>query len=217
MLACALSLALGSCGGGGGQLAGKQVNAAPPTATSTQPPPVTQAPRTTATAPPRTTTAQARTSPATTSTQSSTTTTQVTPPPVRTTTTQKHAIASHLIAETASVTLVKTIALAHYLQSGRVTGTFDGQMQVETKAVDAGISVVFTVQVTGGGSVAGHGLVTPNVTDSKGGLAPIKGFADITSGTGRFAHAEGRHLLVTGRAALNGSRGTVRLTGPVDY
>jgi hypothetical protein len=220
-LGCVLSLALCACGGG--QLAGKQAGVAPVT-TATQRPASTpaQAPRTTATTPQRPATTQAATRPATTSTQPpATTPTRTTPPsspttPAKATTRAASTVAAHPIQETADVRLVKAIAPAHYLQAGRVTGTFDGQMQVEVKAVDAGISVTFTVQVDGGGTVAGHGLVTPNLT-AGGGLPPIKGFADITSGTGRLAHARGRHLAVTGRAALDGSRGTVRLTGVVTY
>jgi hypothetical protein len=212
MVACMLSFVLGACGGG--QLAGKQATVAPAT-TPTQPPAAARVRRTTATAPARATTTQAATQPATTSTQPPAAAVR-TAPPARTTRTPTSASSAHAIEETGSVRLVKTIAVAHYLQAGRVTGTFDGQMQVEVKAVDAGISVTFTVRVDGGGSVSGHGLVTPNLTAGKG-LPPIKGFADITSGSGRFAHAKASHLAVSGNAALDGTRGTVRLIGVVTY
>ena len=111
---------------------------------------------------------------------------------------------------------MQTLGDLHYIQRGRVSGTFDGEMTLETKPGARGGIVTFTVNVNGGGTVSGRGVVTPHLS-AGGKLKPITGTAVITSGTGPFAGIAGHGLVVTGKAALDGSQGSVRLTGVVRY
>jgi len=219
---------------GGGQLAGSQASVqattaapaatAPPPATATAPPPAARphrarGSRPRSSPPSAATTPRPTTTPPASATAPRTTPRTAAPHPASPHPARAKAPAGpkpHGIDEHASVTLVRAISVGHYIQSGRVTGTFNGSITVETKTTNAGIKVTFTVQVDRGGTVSGHGLVILNLTEG-GTLHPIHGTADVTGGTGRFAQASGRKLLVTGRAALDGSRGTVRLTGVVTY
>jgi hypothetical protein len=142
-----------------------------------------------------------------------------TPPPTTTTSTAPpppSGPATHAVDEQASVTLVKAIGDLHYIQHGHVTGTFEGEMTLETKPSARGGLVTFTLDVDGGGQVSGRGVVTPNLS-GRGKLKPITGTAVITGGTGRFAGISGHGLIVSGKAALDGSSGSVRLTGVVKY
>jgi hypothetical protein len=116
------------------------------------------------------------------------------------------------IDETARVTLVSRSGPGRYSQHGTVTGTYDGVMSLDAKITDRGVEVQFTAALPGG-TVAGTGLAVPEIGNSP--LAKLHGTAAITGGTGRFAHARGHDLQVSGRAALDGSRATVRMVGSV--
>jgi hypothetical protein len=213
LLGCAL--VLGGCGGG--QLAGPsgatttqaQASAptAPPPATTSVPARRRRRPTPTHPVPQRTTTPSQP--PPVTTTPPPTTTTSAAPPP-------PSGPATHAVDERASVTLVKAIGDLHYIQHGHVAGTLEGEMTLETKPSARGGLVTFTMDVDGGGQVSGRGVVTPNVSDP-GKLKPITGTAVITGGTGRFAGISGHGLIVSGKAALDGSSGSVRLTGVVKY
>jgi hypothetical protein len=111
---------------------------------------------------------------------------------------------------------VRSLGTLHYIQRGHVTGTFDGEMTLETKPGSRGGIVTFSVEVTGGGTVSGRGVVTPNLS-AGGKLKPVTGSAVITAGTGPYEGISGHDLVVSGKAALDGSQGSVRLTGVVKY
>ena len=212
VLACALSVcALAVAGCGGGQLAGGEASTPATTqaAVPTVPTTTTPAPTTVRTTPPRTTTTpRVQTNPTTPTTTTPAQTTATTPPP--------SGPVTHVVDEQASVTLVKSLGDLHYIQRGQVSGTFDGEMTLETKPSARGGLVTFTVDVTGGGTVSGRGVVTPNLS-APGKLKPITGSAVVRSGTGPYAGITGHDLVVSGKAALDGSQGTVRLTGIVKY
>jgi hypothetical protein len=82
--------------------------------------------------------------------------------------------------------------------------------QIKTK----GVVVSFTAQIPGG-SVSGKGLAIISIVGAA--LDPLKGTASISGGTGKYANARGSGLSVTGKAALDGSRAIVHLTGNVTY
>jgi hypothetical protein len=208
---CALACTLVMAGCGGGQLAGQASTDATQASTPTVKPPVTTTTPPTRT---RTTPRHAPRRPSTTPTQPAATQTT---PPTTTTAPPPSGPTTHAVDEQASVTLVKTLGQLHYLQRGRVGGTFDGEMTLETKPGARGGIVTFSVDVDGGGTVSGRGVVTPNLSAGGGKLKPITGTAAITGGTGPFAGISGHGLIVTGKAALDGSAGSVRLTGVVKY
>jgi hypothetical protein len=216
LLAVGITLTLAACGGGGGTTSQPAAaTTTPATApattatasaqaspTTTAPAPTTQ-PRTTTQAP--TTTAQTTTSPSAQAQPAATTPAQPEPKPKP---------AGRPIDETARVTLVSSPRPGQYLQHGTVTGTFDGQMELQAKITNRGVEVQFSA-VLDGGTVVGTGLAIPQIGDSP--LATLHGTAAITGGTGKFAGAHARGLQVSGKAAMNGSRATVRMVGTVAF
>jgi hypothetical protein len=220
-LACA-ALALAGCGGG--QLAGSSASA-PTTTTPATTTPATSVPRTVATRPRHARTQPSQRPPTTTAPAH---TTSTAPPPASTTSTAPaHATptttattpsgpATHVVDEHADVTLVQRLGPLHYIQHGHVSGTIAGEMTLETKPSELGGIVTFTLTVASGGTVTGRGVVTPVIT-AKGKLKPVSGHARITGGTGPYAKIAGHDLVVSGKAALDGSQGVVRLTGVVTY
>jgi hypothetical protein len=213
-----------SCAGCGGQIAGQSASTTP--ATQAAAPPSS----TTATAPSTTTSKRAARRRSPSSANGSTTTGQpraTTQPPASTTpvtTTPPSATAKHTtqttpkpapatgtpIDETAQLTLVSKPSATEYTQHGTVTGTYGGEMTLTAKITNDGISVRFTV-TTPDGTVTGHGLAIVHITGAA--LEPITGTAAITGGTGRFAGAHGSGMKVRGRVALDASRGVVHLMG----
>ncbi len=213
-------LVLVVAGCGGGEVAGQsatqsspsQTTASVPATTATTPPVTTTQPRhrpRTTTAPPTTTTTTTRTT-----TQPPAATTTTTTPATTTATTTTATPAGTAIDETANLRLVTKIAPGHYTQSGAVTGTYDGTMTLEAKITNRGVVVNFVASLPGG-TVSGSGLALVTITGAA--LEPLAGTASITRGTGKFAGAHGRGLKVKGRAALDGSRGIVRLVGTVTF
>lgn len=223
LLVCVLLVALTGAGCGGGQIEGQEATA-PATQASvatTTTPTTTQPPATTTERPARTT--RTPTEPSTTATtttptttQPATTTTTPTTPSTtatRPTTTPKPAAdPGRPIEETAQLTLESKASATEYTQRGTVTGTYDGEMTLTAKITERGITVRFTV-TTPEGSVSGRGLAIVRITGAE--LEPISGTASIDSGTGSFAGIHGTGLKVTGRVALDASRGVVHLTGTV--
>lgn len=135
-------------------------------------------------------------------------------PPARSEPKPKPKPAGTAIDETAHVTLVSSPHPGQYTQHGTVTGTFGGVMALEAKITDRGVAVRFTATLDGG-TVAGTGLAIPQIGDSP--LATLHGTAAITGGTGRFAGAHAHGLQVSGKAAMDGSRATVRMVGTVAF
>jgi hypothetical protein len=213
-LAVALLLAVGGCGGG--ELAGQAGTAPAPavtatTTTPTVPSATTQGRPTTtpsATTPPRTRTTRTTTQ-ATTPDPSTTPSTTATQPP-ETTPAEDPA---RPIEETAQLTLVEKISAVEYRQAGTVVGTYDGTMTLHAKVESRGVVVRFTVTAADG-TISGRSLATLGLIGDEP-LVPISGTAVLTNGTGAFAGVRGRGLVVKGRVALDGSRGTVRLTGKI--
>ncbi|MGB2710711.1 MAG: hypothetical protein WBC33_04280 [Conexibacter sp.] len=220
MLAALLSLLLAT-GCGGGELSGQATTS---TAAETTPPAAT-APATTST-PAATTTAPADPPPTTTATTPATTQ-KTTTTPAQTTTQASGGSTTppskpapdqpveHAIDETAQVSLVEKISPTHFKQRGTVTGTFDGEMELEARLTNAGVRVDFTVNVPGSGTVTGRSLALLQITGAA--LEPITGTVMLTGGTGDFADVRGRGLKVSGKVALDGSRGVVHLTGTAYY
>jgi hypothetical protein len=118
------------------------------------------------------------------------------------------------IDETATLTLARKISLTHYIQKGRATGTFPGTITLDAQLGSKGVVAKFTAQLPGG-SVSGTALATLQIVGRK--LDPISGTAQITGGTGRFAHAHATGLKVSGGAALDGSKSVLRLRGSGTY
>jgi hypothetical protein len=123
--------------------------------------------------------------------------------------------ASHPIDETAHLVLVSSPGPGKYVQQGTVTGTFDGTMTLSAHITNAGIAVDFTA-VLPGGTVSGHGLAIAKIGGSP--TAFLTGTANVTGGTGTFAHVHGRNLTVAGTTVLpSGAKATVRMKGTVTY
>ena len=215
LIVVGMSIALAACGGGGAGTTGSQPQAAA-TATAT----ATTAATATTTAPPQRAPATTPTTPATkapTAPQPHTTAPPAqaqpaaTPPPPAKPAPKP---AGTPIDETARVTLVSSPRPGQYTQHGTVTGTYDGEMSLAAKITDRGVEVHFTANLPGG-TVAGTGLAIPQLGDSP--LATLHGTAAITGGTGRFAGAHAHGLQVSGKAAMDGSRATVRMVGTVAF
>ncbi len=118
------------------------------------------------------------------------------------------------IDETAHLKLAHKISLTHYIQTGTATGTFSGTITLDAQLGAKGVVASFTAQVPGG-TVTGTALAQLNIAGQK--LDPVSGTAQITGGTGRFAHARASGLRVTGGAALDGSQSVLRLRGTGTY
>jgi hypothetical protein len=118
------------------------------------------------------------------------------------------------IDETATLTLARKISLTHYIQKGAARGTFPGTITLDAQLGNKGVVAKFTAQLPGG-SVSGTALATLQIVGRK--LDPISGTAQITGGTGRFAHARATGLKVSGGAALDGSKSVLRLRGTGTY
>lgn len=118
------------------------------------------------------------------------------------------------IDETARLTLARKLSLTHYIQTGAATGTFAGTITLDAQLGSKGIVAKFTAQLPGG-SVTGAALAQLNIAGQK--LDPVAGTAQITGGTGRFAHAHATGLKVSGGAALDGSQSVLRLQGTGTY
>jgi hypothetical protein len=118
------------------------------------------------------------------------------------------------IDETANLTLARKISLTHYIQKGTATGTFPGTITLDAQLGSKGVVAKFTAQLPGG-TVTGTALAMLQINGAK--LDPINGTAQITGGTGRFAHAHATGLKVSGGAALDGSRSVLRLRGTGTY
>jgi hypothetical protein len=214
-------LALAACGGGSSGPVAQQADATTattaPTTTSTPPAASTTATRTVPPAAPRTTTTPApSTTPATTPTKPVAAAPKRAqrpskPPPAKATPTGPP---PHAIQETARLTLVTRTSPIQYSQHGTVSGTLDGEMALDAKVTPKGVAVTFTVQASDG-TVSGQGLAIPQITG--GPVARLTGTVSVTTGTGAYAHIQGRGLRVTGSAALDGSKATVRLSGTVFY
>jgi hypothetical protein len=230
VLVAALALALGACGGSGSvsSTAPSTVASAPaqtstspastPATTQPGPPTVPARPRV---VPPR---SRARPIPAHASRPSRPAAVPTSPPPAA----KPHVApkpkpkparpagpASHPIDETAHLVLVSSPGPGKYVQHGTVTGTFAGTMTLSAHVTNAGIAVDFTA-VLPGGTVSGHGLAIAKIGRSP--IATLTGTANVTGGTGTFAHVHGRNLTVAGTAVLpSGARATVRMKGTVTY
>lgn len=122
--------------------------------------------------------------------------------------------AGSLLDETAELTLVNRVSPAHYFQTGTVTGTYDGTMEVEARITSQGVLVRFTATLPGG-TISGRGVAIA-ILDSATWPA-LRGTAAVTGGTGRFADIKGRRLSVTGRARPDASKARVRLFGTVKF
>jgi len=122
--------------------------------------------------------------------------------------------AGSLLDETAELTLVNRVSPAHYFQTGTVTGTYDGTMEVEARITSKGVLVRFTATLPGG-TITGRGVAIA-ILDSAT-WPGMRGTAAVTGGTGRFADIKGRRLRVTGRARPDASKARVRLAGTVTY
>jgi hypothetical protein len=207
---CAGLAAFAGCGGG--ELSGQSADA-PATVATTQSPTVATTPQTTSptgttpqttprtTTTPATTTAPPATTPTTTAAQPPATTAEPAPDPGRE------------IVETAQLVLEEKISAIEYRQRGTVTGTYDGTMALHAK-IGQYIFVRFTVTVPGG-TVSGRARATIEIAGES--PYPIRGTAAISGGTGRFEGVRGHGLEVDGRAAIDGTRGTVRLRGTVFF
>jgi len=214
-LVCAALVPFAGCGGG--ELSGQSADAPATTPAAQAPPATTPGVATTSTtatpsAPARTTTRPARTTPTTVATTPAPATTPSTQPPA--TTAQPAPEPDRAIEETAELELVEKISAVEYRQRGDVTGTYDGEMTLHAK-VGSYIYVRFTVTVPGG-TVTGRARAVIRI-EGDGPQYPIQGTAAISEGTGRFAGVRGRGLELSGRAALDGTRGRVRLSGTVSF
>jgi hypothetical protein len=118
------------------------------------------------------------------------------------------------IDETAHLKLARKLSLTHYIQTGAATGTFAGTITLDAQLGAKGVVAKFTAQLPGG-SVSGTALAQLNIAGQK--LDPVAGTAQITGGTGRFAHAHATGLKVSGGAALDGSQSVLRLRGTGTY
>jgi hypothetical protein len=155
-----------------------------------------------------------------TSSSSSTTTPPVaaaTTTTATTTTTTAGAPGSRVVAidEIGRVTLDHSAGIGNYYEKGTIAGTYDGTMTMHAQLKSQGVAVSFTAKLPGG-SVSGKGLAVVSIGGGAA-LDPLNGYAAITSGTGKFAHARARRLKVVGKTALDGSKAIIHLTGNVTY
>jgi len=118
------------------------------------------------------------------------------------------------IDETAHLKVSRKLSITHYIQTGTATGTFAGTITLDAQLGSKGIVAKFTAQLPGG-TVTGTALAQLNIAGQK--LDPVAGTAQITGGTGRFAHARATGLKVSGGAALDGSQSVLRLRGTGTY
>jgi hypothetical protein len=135
-------------------------------------------------------------------------------PPATTSTQAPSGTRTLMIDETARLRLAKKISLTHYIQTGTASGTFAGTITLDAQLGAKGVVATFTAQVPGG-TVTGNALAQLNIAGQK--LDPVSGTAQITGGTGRFAHAHATGLKVSGGAALDGSQSVLRLRGTGSY
>jgi hypothetical protein len=134
--------------------------------------------------------------------------------PATTTSTTPSGTRTLKIDETAHLKRSRKISLTHYIQTGTATGTFAGTITLDAQLGAKGVVAKFTAQLPGG-TVTGTALAQLNIAGQK--LDPVAGTAQITGGTGRFAHAHATGLKVSGGAALDGSQSVLRLRGTGTY
>jgi hypothetical protein len=99
-------------------------------------------------------------------------------------------------------------------EKGRFSGTQSGTIAVRFTSVNVvSGSATFAAHSSGGGSVSGRATITGHVGV---GTVYFTGSVTITGGTGRWAHASGRHLRFTGTVDPNNFHASAHIEGTVN-
>jgi hypothetical protein len=98
------------------------------------------------------------------------------------------------------------------IEEGQIMGTIPGKVRVDFN-IGATVSATFTIYVTGGGSISGHGSGALHSTSV---YSTFGGSLQVTRGTGRYAHAHG-HGGLYGAINRKTYAITVQTTGTLYY
>ena len=100
-----------------------------------------------------------------------------------------------------------------FTEQGPASGTFSGTLTLYLTATSRGVTFQMSAKPPGG-TLSGHG--SANI-ESEGRTAKVSGTAVFTRGSGRYAHAHGTRLKVTGTYNRETYSLVVTLSGHLSY
>jgi hypothetical protein len=98
-------------------------------------------------------------------------------------------------------------------ESGNGSGTFNCPISLRVEVEEEVITFTFTCR-TSSGSVSGGGSIHLHVADP---VSYIDGTANLTRGTGIYAHVHANHLTVTGSVVTSSYATTLSVTGSMTF
>jgi hypothetical protein len=114
--------------------------------------------------------------------------------------------------ETAQLRVVSRHGIV-FNEQGPASGTFRGTLTLRLTAKVTHVTIQFSANPSGG-TLRGEG--TANV-QAEGEIGRVDGTVSITGGSGRYAHAHGSNLAITGTVNRHNYNLSIRVTGTMSY
>jgi hypothetical protein len=119
---------------------------------------------------------------------------------------------SESLNETAQLRVVSRHGII-FNEQGPASGTFRGTLTLLLTAKVTRVSIQFSANPSGG-TLRGEG--SANV-QAQGAIGRVNGIVSITGGSGRYAHAHGSGLAITGTVDRHNYNLSIRVTGTMSY